>query len=106
MKKLFLTLAAVTFISTPAYANHGGDHAALKNIVIEVNGLVCDFCARAVEKVFYKQDGVESVDVNLDEHAVTVGLAEGYDLTDEQITTFITDAGYNLVNIKRADEAE
>lgn len=101
MKKLLLSLAALTLFATPALANHTAEHANLHTITVKVNGLVCDFCARAVEKVFYQQDGVEGVDVNLDEHAVKIDVHDGIELGDELITKLITDAGYNLVEIMR-----
>ena len=37
-----------------------------KIIDVEVEGLVCDFCAQSIEKVFMKQPGVSVVYVNLD----------------------------------------
>lgn len=101
MKKLLLSLAALTLLATPALANHTPEHASVHSIRVQVNGLVCDFCARAVEKVFYKQDGVEGVNVNLDDHIVTLDIQDGKDLDDALITQLITDAGYNLVEIKR-----
>ncbi len=104
MKKLFLTLALLIFSISPTLANHEAGHAeANKKILIEVNGLVCDFCARALEKIFYKQDGVEGVDVNLDKHIVTLETTEKAKLTNDVITKLVTDAGYNVVNIQRGE---
>ena len=99
MRYFILTLAAVGLLSAPALANHAEGHVDLHNITVKVNGLVCDFCARALEKVFYKQDGVQSVDVNLAEHYVTLGLDDTAHLSDEEITQHITDAGYSVVEI-------
>ena len=102
MRHLFLTLAFLTFAISPALANHTQGHTENhKQILIEVNGLVCDFCARALEKVFYKQAGVDGVDVNLDTHIVTLETTDKADLSDETLKKLVTDSGYNLVNIKR-----
>ncbi len=106
MKKLFLTLALAIATSglfvSPAMASHKGkDHPPLYTITVNVNGLICDFCARAVEKILYKREGVEGVDVNLDTHIVKIDVAEGKTISDEDITKMITEAGYNVTKITR-----
>lgn len=97
MKKFILTLIALTFISIPvAHAQ-----TATNNVVyVDVNGLVCDFCARALEKVFGKQDEVADIDVNLDTKVITINYKEGQSLEDEKVKSLINDAGYNVVNIR------
>ena len=76
--------------------------AACENIIdISVNGLVCDFCARAVEKVFGEQEGVTGVDVDLNAGKVVVATEAGVEIDDETVTTLIQDSGYNLVGIAR-----
>ena len=65
MKKLLLILF-LTFIPIKAQAII---------IDISVQGMVCDFCAQSIEKVFMKQPGVEVVYVNLDRQNVQVKMA-------------------------------
>lgn len=96
MRKLILTLALIT-ISTPAFA-------VGKTVTVDVNGLVCDFCARSIEKIFSKQAAVENVNVNLDDKIVTIGLKDGQELDDETITKLITDSGYDVEKISRNEE--
>lgn len=97
-----LLALAVLFLALPAYAHHTPEHTgSFKTITVEVNGLVCDFCARALEKVFYQQENVEGVDVNLDTHIVTLEIKDGTDIPDDKITGLITEAGYNVVKINR-----
>lgn len=103
MKHVFLVLAALITFSIPALANHTAGHPATDHIVVDVNGLVCDFCARALEKVFYQREGVEGVNVDLNNHLVTLDLAHGTNISDEEITKLITDAGYNVTAIKRGE---
>ncbi|MBX2833669.1 MAG: cation transporter [Micavibrio sp.] len=94
MKKLFvLTLSLIT-LSFPAFA-------AGQVVKVSVNGLVCDFCARALEKTFGKQEAVEDIGVDLDTKIVTVNLKEGQDMDDERIKELITDSGYNVEGITR-----
>ena len=95
MKKHLLTTALLISLSLPAFAAHPGG-----TVYADVNGLVCDFCARALEKVFGKQEAVEYINVNLDEKVITVHFNEGQSLDDETITQLITDAGYNVQEIR------
>lgn len=71
------------------------------DIVIKANGMVCDFCAQSLNKVFSKKESVESIDVNLDTSSVGVHLKNGQDLTDEEIKELIEWGGYDLVAIER-----
>ena len=116
MKTLTLlsTLAILTF-SNPVFAemDHSTHDTAQAQQVkmtdqkgdahVSVNGLVCDFCARALEKTFGKKDEVKSIDVNLETKIVTVNFNEGQSLDDETITQIITDSGYNVEGIHRVE---
>ena len=77
-----------------------------KTIKIGVEGMVCDFCAQSIEKVFLKQAGVEKVDVNLDIGKVTVKMADVFQdnedgISDERIKELFLDAGYDVSKIER-----
>ena len=75
----------------------------LKNEVlrISVNGLVCDFCARSIEKLFSKKESVKSINVNLEQMLITISLKKGKSLNDSIITKIITDSGYDIREIRR-----
>jgi copper chaperone CopZ len=92
MKKIILTAMVFGFLSMPTMA---------KQITVDVNGLVCDFCAQSVKKVIGKQDGVTSVDVDLETKKVIINVDDNGVLSDEIITQLITDSGYDLVAINR-----
>lgn len=94
MKKLTLLTLTFLTLSNPAYA---------ETVRADINGMVCDFCARALEKVFGKQDKVENIDVNLDTKVVTINFTEGQTLDDDKITKFINDAGYSVEEIRREE---
>lgn len=117
MRVLFYILMILVLgVNSPAWANHEG-HSDLTaedlqkkapspdkadhKITVEINGLVCDFCARALEKVFGKRSEVVGIDVNLNTKIVTIGFNKGADIDDATITKLITDAGYNVVKINR-----
>ena len=77
-----------------------------KIIDIEVEGLVCDFCAQSIEKVFMKQLIVAVVYVNLDRGNVHIKMADVFEkdedgISDIRIRKLFEDAGYNVTNITR-----
>lgn len=92
MRKLILTFSALIAFSGNAYAD---------TIKASVNGLVCAFCATAIEKTFLKQPAVEAVKVDLEHKLVTITTKEGQNLDDETIRKLITDAGYSITDISR-----
>lgn len=75
--------------------------AAGKEVNVKVQGLVCAFCIRNIEKSFLRNDAVEKVKANLDTKTVTINFKDGEDLSDEVIKETITDAGYNVKTINR-----
>ncbi len=70
-------------------------------LTISVNGLVCDFCARSIEKLFSKKESVKSINVNLEEMLITINLKKGKILNDDIIRQVIRDSGYDIKEINR-----
>ena len=70
-------------------------------LTAKVNGMVCDFCARAVEKVFKKEDNVEAITVDMDAGEVQITLTSGTDMSDEKVEELIKKSGYDLVSVTR-----
>ena len=108
MKKLCISVAAAMIIgsvpvmSAEDLANPEMTASAQTVVAAKVNGMVCDFCARAVTKVFSKEEAVESVDVDLDNGEIHVTLKAGEDLADDTVETLVIKSGYTLVSIERA----
>ena len=76
-------------------------------VTVDVNGLVCEFCAVTIEKNFNKKsDIVKSVKVDLTNKKVTLVFKEGKDISDVEITETIVNNGYNVVKITRKDDNE
>lgn len=96
MKKLITFIATITLFVQPVQAAE----SCADTINVSVNGLVCDFCARALEKVFSKQDAVSGIKVDLDKGLVTVTMKPNQTIDDETLTKLITDSGYNVTNIQ------
>ena len=73
------------------------------NIVyVSVNGLVCDFCARSIEKMFEKKEAVSRISVDLENMLITIFLKDNQKLNDETIIEVINDSGYDVTEVKRA----
>ena len=73
------------------------------NIVyVSVNGLVCDFCTRSIDKMFEKKEAVSSISVDLENMLITIFLKDNQKLNDETIIEIIKDSGYDVTEVKRA----
>lgn len=95
MKNLSFTLLLILSALTYSYAKQ-----ANSTVYADVNGLVCDFCAQALEKVFSKQSEVASIDVDLSTKVITIHFNEGMSLDDQTITKLIVDSGYAVRAIR------
>ena len=74
-----------------------------KNIIdINVNGMVCDFCAQSIEKVFMKRDEVKGINVNLEKQKVIIYLKKETNITNDVIGTIFEDAGHSIEKINRS----
>ena len=65
-----------------------------QEIVLSVEGMMCNKCAAHVEEAVKKLSGVKKVNVSLEEKKVSVLCKEGID--EELIRKAITDAGYTV----------
>ena len=115
MKKIILSaLCAIAFsftLATAAEAHHtDGAPAKMQAghinptgtlVEIGVNGLVCDFCVRALEKVFMKRGEIAVMYVNLDDKRILFSFHNDADINDEALRKLFTDAGYSVTTITR-----
>ncbi|MFL2683316.1 MAG: heavy-metal-associated domain-containing protein [Alphaproteobacteria bacterium] len=120
MKKInILSLSILLFISTFSLANEqdhsNHDHMESNQIEIQagsidpngtlmtvaVEGMVCDFCAQAIEKVFMKREEVAGITVNLDDQNVIISLKSEKDIENTIIEELFLNAGYNIQTIDR-----
>ncbi len=107
---LFLFISAFSFAADHSH-EHSDDQAKNKSQIkeaacenrvdVKVNGLVCDFCARSLEKVFKKQKDVSGIQVNLDAAKVIIEMKPGKMLDDATYKKLITNSGYNVVAIQK-----
>jgi len=93
MKKHVLTLATMFALTAAVSAD---------TIKATVNGMVCGFCATAIEKTFKKQPEVSTVNVDLKDKLVTVTTKSGQTLDDSKVKKLLTNSGYSVASINRA----
>ena len=79
--------------------------ASARTIEMDVNGLVCAFCAQGIEKTLKHFPATQDVFVSLEHRIVAVQLKDGNDIDDAALRKAITDAGYTIVAIHRTDES-
>ena len=120
MKILLSLIILLTFNSVSFATNcHNGDHSAghshedikstglssgtkSENIIdVAANGMVCDFCAQAIEKVFMKKEEVQGINVDLENAKVVIYLKDNAVLDDTEILKLFEEAGYSVDNINR-----
>lgn len=95
MQRIRLVLTALLIGTTSTLS--------VKTIELEVNGLVCAFCAQGIEKSMKQFPATEDVFVSLEQRLVAIALKDGQDVSDADITAAIKDAGYTTVNVTRSD---
>ena len=114
MKTLYTLISVLFLVSTTYVTNSNADDVSnsddaglssgeiTNNIIsVNVNGMVCDFCAQSIEKVFMKREEVKGINVNLDNQKVIIYLQEALNIGDAVIDTIFEDAGYTVEKINR-----
>jgi copper chaperone CopZ len=87
--------AGVVESSGPAASGAG------ETVTIQAQGLVCDFCARAMEKVLLKRPEVAGIAVDLTAKRVVVRLKPGAQLDDPTLKSLVETSGYSVAGITR-----
>jgi mercuric ion binding protein len=91
MRKQIATIAlALAMLTGPSFA---------ETIHVGVDGMVCAFCAKGIEKSFKAIPETEKIDVSLEEKLVTVTTKGDTTIKDEKIKQIIKDAGYDVTTI-------
>lgn len=99
MQYLTFSILLVLFV----YPNHlysQTNSGKKEYIKIEVDGLACPFCAYGLEKNLNKNiDGIENLDINVEEGYVTFGYPKEIKLKDEMLKDIVKDAGFKANQI-------
>lgn len=95
MKK-FLFSVFLCFLAVPSFAN---------TVKLEVNGLVCAFCANGITKAFGSKPEVKEVFVSLENKLVAIDFVDGKNIPESEIKKSLENAGYTLVSIQKSDKS-
>ena len=76
--------------------------ASAETIQVEVNGLVCAFCAQGIEKTLRAFPATDEIFVSLEHRLVAIGLKDGQSIDETSLKKAIADAGYTAVEITYA----
>ena len=66
--------------------------------VVNVNGMVCDFCARGIEKTFVKDKAVKRIDVDLERGKVLIAYTKEKEINFDEIRNKLLANGQNAID--------
>ncbi len=93
MKKQMISALLGLLLMVPAFA--AGTHYEMR-----VDGLACPFCAYGIEKKLKAIEGVSNIKVDLNKGLVSVDMAEGKTLSEEQMKKLFDDSGFTYRSMK------
>jgi len=77
-----------------------GAQADPGTVKLQINGMVCAFCAQGIEKRLTKMPEIGPLYINLAQKVVAIEPKAGRRIDVEKVRTEITDAGYDVVKIE------
>jgi cation transport ATPase len=78
---------------------------AATSIKAEVNGMVCAFCAKGIEKKLNAMQEGKGAFVDLKNRVVVLELKDGQDVSVEKFTQVIKDAGYTVSKFEKVPQS-
>lgn len=98
-----LLLGAV--LATSVRTQEAPDHPEVApDVVVHVEGMACQLCARSMRKAVGEIEGVSNVEVLLDEQEVHVTLEENTSPSEEEFEDAVTKAGFTFEKAVYADD--
>jgi copper chaperone CopZ len=82
-----------------------GNGAIAGTIEMQVNGLVCGFCAQGIEKTLRANPATADVLVSLEDRLVAIATKDNRDISDAELRKALTNAGYTVKTIARTDNS-
>lgn len=74
------------------------------DIIVEIDGLACPFCAYGIEKRLRKVEGLAELSVLLEEGKVQLKLEQGATVSEERLREAVAEAGFEARRIVFVDE--
>lgn len=101
MKHFKLLFIIFAIISSIGLAQEITPTSSTSSIFVNVKGMVCDFCARGLEKGFGKRNEVENINIDMSNNLITINLKADATLDDETITELVKSNGISVEHINR-----
>lgn len=103
MRSSLLTLFAALLLASVLGGSVAAEPLGASPAVYElgVNGLFCPFCAYGIEKKLKGMEGVERVDIRIEDGVVRVTMAPRAVLGEERAREIVKDAGFALRSFRR-----
>ncbi len=95
--------AAILVAATLGFSAHAQNTP--RTAEMQVDGLVCAFCAQGISKRLKRMDATAEVFVSLENGLVAVQFKPGQDIDDAVLRAALTEAGYSVRGIRRHDES-
>lgn len=73
---------------------------------LQVDGLACPFCAYGLEKKLTNTDGVQDVDIRINDGVVLVTVDDGATFDEARARRIVKDAGFTLRGFEKTAEAQ
>lgn len=99
---LLVLMFFLFFALTPGNAQT--DAQEFSYVKIEINGLACPFCAYGLEKKLKEIDGVESVEIDVEEGLAFLSMNSNQKATKEDLEKIVTNAGFTPGAIDFSDK--
>lgn len=101
MRRLYAVAALMGLFLTMA-----GPAWAAETYRLHVDGLACPFCAYGVEKKLRNTEGVEDVNIRINDGVVLVTAAEDAEFDEAHARRLLQEAGFTLRTFERITEAQ
>ncbi|MED5368073.1 MAG: heavy metal-associated domain-containing protein, partial [Pseudomonadota bacterium] len=89
-----------TELDVPRFDEFVSDQVGNQIAVVSVTGMVCDFCARGIEKTFQEDAGFKKIDVDLDTGKVLIAYTPNTEIINEEIEKKILSNGQTVTDIQ------
>ncbi|GMR14229.1 MAG: hypothetical protein BMS9Abin29_2471 [Gemmatimonadota bacterium] len=110
MRTLAMALAltgALTLSATGATAQEPTSvNDGPRIIEVTILGMACPFCSYGVQKKMKNLDGLDDIEIDLNEGLATLRLEEDADISNELLQKAVKDAGFEVAKISRSFESD
>lgn len=96
---LFLGFLGASLLPVPLLAQPAGERTP-PQVILRVDGLSCPFCAYGLEKKLLRLEGVEGVEIRINEGQVILTLAPGASVSRQAVEQAVAKAGFTAREIQ------